>query len=440
MPEATFDETFTRVRDELMRFEGIKPLDAPATFQGELRAYQRDGLGWMDFLRRFGFGGCLADDMGLGKTVQVLALLESRRRNARDGRRQRCRRSDEHGRQIEQAAARLSASTPSPRPTSLVVAPAVADLQLEAGGGEVHAGPAGARPHAGRSRSKGSEHFDDYDLILTTYGTLRRDAGVLQGRRRSTTRCSTRRRRSRTPAASRPRPPACSGPTTAWPCRGTPVQNHLGELWSLFEFLNPGMMGSATRLHARRRRRRRQRPRDAHRPGPGDAAVHPAPHQGAGRQGPAAEAGADALLRAGARAAQALQRAARPLPHQPAGAHRQGGHEQGEDPGPGSAAAAPPGRLPSRPDRQVQGQGRQRQARHPDGPARRGAGRRPQGAGLLAVHQLPVDRPQAARRGRDRSTNTSTARPATARNGSSASRTTRTASCSSSASRPAAWA
>src|SRR5439155_13141151 len=74
-----FDATFSRARDELMRFSGIRPLDAPSGFTGTLRGYQRDGLGWMEFLRTFGFGGCLADDMGLGKTVQVLALLEHRR-------------------------------------------------------------------------------------------------------------------------------------------------------------------------------------------------------------------------------------------------------------------------------------------------------------------------------------------------------------------------
>ena len=55
-----------------------QPADPPETFDGELRTYQRDGLGWLHFLSRFGFGGCLADDMGLGKTVQVLALLEER--------------------------------------------------------------------------------------------------------------------------------------------------------------------------------------------------------------------------------------------------------------------------------------------------------------------------------------------------------------------------
>ena len=51
----------------------------PLAVPSELRDYQRDGLGWVDFLREFGFVGCLADDMGLGKTIQVLALLESRR-------------------------------------------------------------------------------------------------------------------------------------------------------------------------------------------------------------------------------------------------------------------------------------------------------------------------------------------------------------------------
>src|SRR5207248_7951955 len=78
-PEATFDAGFARARDELRRFEGIEPADPPPGFVGQLRGYQRDGLGWLDFLQKFGFGGCLADDMGLGKTVQVLALLESSR-------------------------------------------------------------------------------------------------------------------------------------------------------------------------------------------------------------------------------------------------------------------------------------------------------------------------------------------------------------------------
>ena len=78
-PEARCDETFTRVREELRRFHSVEPAAQPAGFVGQLRDYQSEGLGWMHFLQRFSFGGCLADDMGVGKTAQVLALLESRR-------------------------------------------------------------------------------------------------------------------------------------------------------------------------------------------------------------------------------------------------------------------------------------------------------------------------------------------------------------------------
>src|SRR5207253_7409566 len=68
-PEATCDAVFAQVRDELRSFEGVQPADPPAGFVGELRGYQLEGLGWLHFLRKFGFGGCLADDMGLGKTI-----------------------------------------------------------------------------------------------------------------------------------------------------------------------------------------------------------------------------------------------------------------------------------------------------------------------------------------------------------------------------------
>src|SRR5690606_1034529 len=74
------DRAFRKRQERLRRFEGIAPQQEPAGFAGSLRGYQREGLGWLHFLREFGFGGCLADDMGLGKTAQVLALLAGRRR------------------------------------------------------------------------------------------------------------------------------------------------------------------------------------------------------------------------------------------------------------------------------------------------------------------------------------------------------------------------
>ncbi len=88
LAEVVADPPFERWRRELAAFSGIEPVDPPKGFRGELRGYQREGLGWMLFLERFGFGGCLADDMGLGKTVQILALLAGRRaRRARQGQR-----------------------------------------------------------------------------------------------------------------------------------------------------------------------------------------------------------------------------------------------------------------------------------------------------------------------------------------------------------------
>ena len=58
-PEAEWDEKFEKVRTELASFAGVTALEQPAGFQGQLRDYQKEGLGWMEFLRRFSFGGCL---------------------------------------------------------------------------------------------------------------------------------------------------------------------------------------------------------------------------------------------------------------------------------------------------------------------------------------------------------------------------------------------
>ena len=82
-PEVSVDAQFAKARDELRQFTGVRAAKAPRAFRGELRPYQEAGLGWLSFLRRFGFGGCLADDMGLGKTIQVLAMLAGRPRRKR---------------------------------------------------------------------------------------------------------------------------------------------------------------------------------------------------------------------------------------------------------------------------------------------------------------------------------------------------------------------
>ena len=216
----TCDETFERARERLRGFVGVEPAEAPPGFHGALRPYQHAGLGWLHFLRDFGFGGCLADDMGLGKTVQVLALLESRREL----------------RERDELAPSLAVV-----PRSLVF-----NWLAEAAR---FAPRLRVLDHTGAGRARDGDPFAGCDLVLTTYGTLRQDVAALRKvefdyvildeaqaikNADSQTAKAARLLRGRYRLA----------------LSGTPVENHLGELWSLLEFLNPGILGASSTLSA----------------------------------------------------------------------------------------------------------------------------------------------------------------------------------------------
>ena len=209
LPEATWDEAFAEARRKLLRFQGIEPAPQPAGFVGELRPYQLEGLGWLEFLRNFGFGGCLADDMGLGKTAQVLAYLEKRR--------------------AEGAG------------VSLVVVPRslVFNWQQEAAR---FTPKLRVLDYSGPLRR--SLDLDSCDLVLATYGTLRRDVVDFRERVFDTIVLDEAQsiKNHNTEAAKAAR--LLRGEHRL-ALSGTPIENHLGELWSLFEFLNPGLLGSA---------------------------------------------------------------------------------------------------------------------------------------------------------------------------------------------------
>jgi hypothetical protein len=236
-PEITFDETFAVVLNEWRNFKGIEPLSAPPGFVGTLRDYQREGLGWFAFLERFGFGGCLADDMGLGKTVQVLALLEARRA---------ARLPPKSGKGPRRSSKSLE--TPDRhdaqgRP-SLVVVPRslIFNWQQEA----LKFTPnLRLLTHTGGERTKGIEHFDDYDLILTTYGILRRDALDFKDAQFDFVILDESQAIKNANTESSKAVRLLKGKNRL-ALSGTPIENHLGELWSLFEFLNPGMFGAAS--------------------------------------------------------------------------------------------------------------------------------------------------------------------------------------------------
>ena len=212
-PSVRVDEAFAKARAELATFTGIEPLDPPPTFRGRLRDYQRDALGWFGFLRRFGFGGCLADDMGLGKTVMVLALLESRRHTAEPGR---------------------------PR-TSIAVVPRslVFNWIDEAAR---FAPELRILDYTGDART--IDDVESFDLLLATYGTLRRDAAQLSERTFDYVILDEAQAIKNANTASAKAARLLRGGHRL-ALSGTPIENHLGELWSLFEFLNPGFLGPA---------------------------------------------------------------------------------------------------------------------------------------------------------------------------------------------------
>eukprot|EP00913_Durusdinium_trenchii_P028291 g26519.t1 len=209
-----YDKKFAELRDRFHAFEGIVEADEPKDFHGELREYQRQGLGWLEFLQEFSFGGCLADDMGLGKTVQILALLQARRQPAKDKR------------------------------PSLVVVPKSLLFNWKQECARF-APKLKTLEYTGLDRKVLRKDFKKHDIIFTTYGTMRRDAVELK----------------ETPfdyvVLDEAQAIKNSGSQVARASRllqanhrvalsGTPIENHLGDLWSIFEFLNPGMLGRSS--------------------------------------------------------------------------------------------------------------------------------------------------------------------------------------------------
>jgi superfamily II DNA or RNA helicase len=216
LPEVDVDATFAQARQALRAFEHIAPADPPLSFAGTLRAYQREGLGWLHFLRTFGFGGCLADDMGLGKTIQVLALLDARR-------------AEGHG-------------------PSLVVVPRSLVFNWCAEAARF-APSLRVADWSHAARHDGTFETRDVDVAIVTYGTLRRDAAALAAIAFDYV------------VLDEAQAIKNRGTATAKACRllqashrlalsGTPIENRLDELWSLLDFLNPGMLGPSSRFSA----------------------------------------------------------------------------------------------------------------------------------------------------------------------------------------------
>ncbi|GAA3128302.1 DEAD/DEAH box helicase [Planomonospora alba] len=201
----------------------LTPVATPAAFRGTLRPYQERGLSWLSFLSGLGLGGVLADDMGLGKTAQTLSLLLGERAG---------------GRAV---------------PPTLLVCPMslVGNWQKEAArfapSLRVYVHHGGARH---REEAELAAAVREADLVVTTYGTALRDAGALARLEWERVVCDEA-QAIKNSTALQSRAVRSIPARTRLALTGTPVENRLSELWSIMEFCNPGLLGSAKRFRKR---------------------------------------------------------------------------------------------------------------------------------------------------------------------------------------------
>ncbi len=227
-----YDDTFALAREQVKQFDGIHPAEATENFSGELRAYQATGLGWFNFLRQFGMGGVLADDMGLGKTIQVLAMLAGRKAEL-----------EKEMEKPENAGAKKgSAKKKRYGKPSLIVAPRsvifnwIDEAEKFTPGLKVLA-------YSGPDRQKNLKKLDHYDLVVTSFGLMRRDAEALQAVDFDYV-VLDEAQAIKNPSSQSAKAARTLNAEHRLALTGTPVENHLGDLWSIFEYLNPGMLGS----------------------------------------------------------------------------------------------------------------------------------------------------------------------------------------------------
>jgi superfamily II DNA or RNA helicase len=200
----------------LSSFSGIAKVEPPTGLKTELRPYQSDGLDWLQFLREYELGGILADDMGLGKTVQALAHIL-----------------------VEKREGRLDRPCLVVCPTSVVpnwlaeaarLAPELRVLSLH-----------------GADRSERFAGIGNAELVITTYALLPRDAAQLLPV--SWHLAILDEAQAIKNAAAKTTQLVCRLDARHRLClTGTPMENHLGELWSQFTFLMPGLLGDGKRF------------------------------------------------------------------------------------------------------------------------------------------------------------------------------------------------
>ena len=216
MNEFKVAPAWKEIKKRFLKAEKYSP-DLPRTFQGELREYQWDGFSWLAKLSAWGAGACLADDMGLGKTIQALALLLLR---AKTG-------------------------------PALVVAPTsvCANWEREAEKFAPNLNVIRISAHTAatngnrQDRAKLIKKAGPRDILVTNYSIMQIESELLAAKKFATIILDEAQAIKNHDAARTQAAMKLQGDFRVI-MTGTPVENHLGELWSLFQFINPGFLGS----------------------------------------------------------------------------------------------------------------------------------------------------------------------------------------------------
>jgi non-specific serine/threonine protein kinase len=199
--------------------QGLAQVDPGESLSGVLRPYQQAGVRWLYLLTKLGLGACLADDMGLGKTIQVLSLLVVLKRQA--------------GAQSQ---------------PSLLVAPAsllanwAAEIERFAPGLKALIAHPSALP-AAELKALEPARLRDIDLVITSYGSLLRLPWIAEAHWRLAVLDEAQAIKNPDAKQTRAVKQLKAGARLA--LTGTPVENRLGDLWSIFDFINPGLLGTA---------------------------------------------------------------------------------------------------------------------------------------------------------------------------------------------------
>ena len=226
-----------RKLQQLSNFEQIDEIEMPANFQGHLRPYQKAGYDWFYFLRKWNFGGCLADDMGLGKTIQTLALLQKVKEESIISTTQPSLFESIEGNLFS----KTNLESNHPR-TSMIIMPTslIHNWLNEA---KKFTPDIKILVYTGVNRLKDISIFQNYDVVLTTYGITRLDIDLLKtfffhyiilDESQIIKNPSSKISRSVRALKSKFR----------LVLSGTPIENSVLDLWSQMSFVNPGLLGS----------------------------------------------------------------------------------------------------------------------------------------------------------------------------------------------------